>query len=56
VDELTDRLKEPGLSKRAQSQRINEIHRLLDQAAKIMTTVELVFDAVDADKKSKRLN
>ena len=56
VDELTDSLKEPGLSKRAQSQRINEIHRLLDQAAKIMTTVELVFDAVDADKKSKRLN
>lgn len=56
VDELTASLKEPGLSKSAQSQRLNEIHRLLDQAAKIMTTVELVFDAVGTDKKSKRLN
>ena len=56
VDELTASLKEPGLSKSAQSQRMSEIHRLLDQAAKIMTTVELVFDAVEAEKKSKRLN
>ena len=56
VDELTASLKEPGLSKSAQSQRMSEIHRLLDQAAKIMTTVELVFDVVEAEKKSKRLN
>ena len=56
VDELTASLQEPGLSKSAQSQRMNEIHRLLDQAAKIMTTVELVFDAVEAEKRNKRLN
>lgn len=56
VDELTASLQEPGLSKSAQSQRMNEIHRLLDQTAKIMTTVELVFDAVEAEKRNKRLN
>jgi hypothetical protein len=56
VDELTASLKEPGLSKTAQSSRLNEIHRLLDQAAKIMATVELIFDVVDAEKTCKRLN